>query len=87
MSSFVENIVQHYHTAMEAGDPRTTVWLFMSTPWSALGLVCLYLTVVMVGPQVMKKREAFQINKLLVVFNLGLVLLSLYMFFEVGEVI
>ena len=82
MSSLVENIVQHYHTAMEAGDPRTADWLFISTPWSALGLVCLYLMVVMVGPQVMKSREAFKINKLLVAFNFGLVLLSLYMFLE-----
>jgi hypothetical protein len=39
--------------------------------------------VVMVGPQVMKKREAFQINRLLLLYNFGLVLLSLYMFFEV----
>ena len=64
-------------------DSRTADWLFVSTPWSTLALVSLYLLIVMLGPQVMKKREAFQINRLLVVYNFGLVLLSLYMFSEV----
>jgi hypothetical protein len=57
----------------------------MPTPWAALGLVSLYLLIIMVGPKLMKKREAFRINQLLLVYNFGLILLSLYMFFEVGH--
>jgi elongation of very long chain fatty acids protein 4 len=55
----------------------------MSTPWSALGLVCLYVLIVILGPQIMKNREAFNIKWLLVVYNFVLVMLCLYMLCEV----
>ena len=56
----------------------------MSTPRPVLGLVSLYLVIVIFGPRLMMNREAFHINWLLVVYNFGLVLLSFYMFSEVG---
>ena len=65
-------------------DPRTTDWPLMSTPWPVLGLVSLYLVIVIFGPRLMMNREAFHINSLLMVYNFGLVLLSFYMFSEVG---
>ncbi|XP_028407151.1 elongation of very long chain fatty acids protein 4-like [Dendronephthya gigantea] len=78
----MERIVDHYHTAMELGDPRTANWPFMSTPWSTLLLVFLYVMIVSLGPRVMKSREAFDLKAILVIYNFGLVILSTYMLYE-----
>lgn len=82
MATLVEEIVDNYRQAMEAGDPRTATWPFMSTPWSTLGLVFLYVMIVIIGPRIMKNRDAFDIKWFLVLYNFGLVLLSLYMLCE-----
>ena len=67
-------------------DPRTTNWPLMSTPWSTLGLISLYIATVTISPRVMKNREAFNLKWLLVVYNFVLVILSLYMLCEVRVV-
>ncbi len=41
---------------------------------------------VIVGPRIMKNREAFNLKLVLVVYNLGLVILSIYMLCEVRTV-
>ena len=86
MATVVKKVVDHYYKAMEAGDPRTADWPFMSTPWSTLGLVTLYVITVILGPRIMKDKEAFNLKWFLVLYNLGLVALSIYMLSEVGIV-
>ena len=58
----------------------------MSTPWSTLGLISLYIATVTISPRVMKNREAFNLKWLLLVYNFVLVILSLYMLCEVRVV-
>ena len=58
-------------------------WLLMRTPFPTAGLFFLYLIVVWIGPAFMRNKRPLQIKWLLVVYNLGLVGLSFYMFYEV----
>ena len=55
----------------------------MSTPWPTLGLVFLYVMLVTIGPKIMKNREPFGLKWILVVYNFGVVILSVYMLCEV----
>ncbi|XP_065174109.1 very long chain fatty acid elongase 4-like [Atheta coriaria] len=51
-------------------DERVENWFLMSSPWPTVGLMCLYLYIILdYGPKFMKNRQAFCIDKLLVVYN------------------
>ena len=65
-------------------DPRVDDWLLMRTPFPTAILFFLYLIVVWIGPAFMRDKRPFQIKWLLVIYNLGLVGLSFYMFYEVS---
>lgn len=82
MSVYLQNVVEYYHLSMESGDPRTSSWLFMSTPWPTIGIVFVYILVVVFGPKLMNSRQSFDLRGILIVYNCGLVLLSLYMLIE-----
>ena len=56
----------------------------MDSPFVTYGLVLMYLVIVWVGPRIMKNREAFDLKPVLMVYNGALVVLSAYMFWEVG---
>ena len=55
----------------------------MKTPIPIASIFVLYLFVVWLGPIYMKNKPALHIKWLMVLYNLGLVALSLYMFYEV----
>jgi len=65
-------------------DPRTRYWLLVeNSPWPIWTLTFLYILFVFVGPRFMKHRQPLDLKWFLVVYNLGLVGLSVYMFVEV----
>ena len=65
-------------------DPRTRYWLLVeNTPLPMWTLTFLYILFVFVGPRFMKHRQPLDLKWFLVVYNLGLVGLSVYMFVEV----
>ena len=57
----------------------------MDSPVPMLVLVILYLIVVRYGPRIMESRQPIEMKTVMVIYNLGLVLLSLYMSLEVRE--
>lgn len=64
-------------------DPRTKNWFLVEdSPWPVWILTALYLVIVIVGPHLMRNRPAFDLKWFMVIYNLGLVALSLYMFLE-----
>ena len=65
-------------------DKRTSNWALMSSPWPVLCLVMFYILAVVLGPRLMKTRDAFNIKRILIIYNLFLVILSVYMMYEVG---
>jgi len=65
-------------------DPRSTAWPFFDGgPWSTLAIIAAYLYFVKVlGPEMMKGRAAYDFKRLIFAYNIGMVILSLWMFIE-----
>ena len=56
----------------------------MDSPIPSITICVLYVILVIIGSHIMKKRkEPFQINTILVVYNFAMVALSGYLFYEV----
>ncbi|CAF0733001.1 unnamed protein product [Didymodactylos carnosus] len=74
-----------YRYALTQADPRTQSWfLLWNDPSSIIFLTICYLLFVTVGPRIMRKREPIRVpSSLLIAYNLGLVILSLYMLEEI----
>uniref|UniRef100_A0A182N3Y3 Elongation of very long chain fatty acids protein n=1 Tax=Anopheles dirus TaxID=7168 RepID=A0A182N3Y3_9DIPT len=67
-------------------DPRAKHLPFMDNPLPTLGMVLTYLVwVLIIGPTYMRDRKPMQLTNTLFYYNLGQVLLSAYMFYEVDR--
>ncbi|XP_060593274.1 elongation of very long chain fatty acids protein 2-like [Ruditapes philippinarum] len=82
-------IISHYLDEIEDavtkyGDPRTRYWfMFFGNPIPVWLLTIAYLVfVVYAGPKFMKNRKPYSLQTFMVVYNLGLVIMSIYMFAE-----
>ncbi|XP_023935611.2 elongation of very long chain fatty acids protein 7 [Bicyclus anynana] len=82
-SNWTTIIKKYWMLAERVSDPRVQGWFLFDTPLVTLVMVIIYLGFVMVaGPQWMANRKPFRIKNVLVGYNAGQVLLSLYMFYE-----
>jgi hypothetical protein len=62
-------------------------WFLMGSPASVLFIVTSYLYFVLIlGPKLMAPRKPFNLQLVLVVYNVAVVLLSLYIFLLVSNV-
>jgi len=68
-------------------DPRVKDWLWMQSPIPTVLLCALYLLCVAVGPRVMKNREPFDLRRVLILYNFGLVALSGYIVYQVRVIV
>lgn len=66
-------------------DTRVKGWFLLDNYIPTFVCSIIYLLIVWLGPKYMKNRQPFFCRGILVVYNLGLTLLSLYMFYEVGQ--
>ncbi|GFO20944.1 elongation of very long chain fatty acids protein [Plakobranchus ocellatus] len=71
-----------YEHIMSKRDTRVDQWMFMSSPFPTILVVLVYLISVTQGPKWMANFKPLNLKNLLVVYNFGLVLLSVYMVFE-----
>ncbi|XP_068898148.1 very long chain fatty acid elongase AAEL008004-like isoform X1 [Tenebrio molitor] len=82
--SNVNNLFDAYGE-MSFADPRVAQWYMMSSPTLTIIIVLLYIYFVkFLGPHLMKNRKPFQLKKAILVYNLLQVLLSTYIFYEIG---
>lgn len=64
-------------------DPRTDSWFLVHSPLAVTLLLAIYILLVVAGPRLMSSREPLSLAAPLAAYNLGLVVLSGYMFYEV----
>merc|ERR1712001_12854 len=65
----------------ELRDKRVDTWLLMSSPWPTLGLCVLYYYLVrFAGPAFMKGRPAYDVQKLMFLYNFLQTLFSAWIF-------
>jgi hypothetical protein len=66
-------------------DPRTNTWPLVAKPYQGLALLGLYLMFVLKwGPDWMKNRRPFQLDKLLIVYNAIQIVCCFYIFANVS---
>lgn len=84
MAGLVKMALDRYVTIVDKiSDPRTTDWPLMQSPVPTVIMVVVYLYVILfVGPRIMANRKPFKLKEVLVFYNGGQVLLSLYMLYE-----
>jgi len=74
---------QKYDEVMASSDPRVAHLPLMSNPtWNTISVLVYLYIVFYGGPEFMKNRKPFEFRKILFVYNMALVLLSGYMFYE-----
>ncbi|KAL5502234.1 hypothetical protein EMCRGX_G008975 [Ephydatia muelleri] len=73
---------ERYYQSLQNSDPRTKDWFLMQSPWPMLALFAGYLVMCAVGPRLMRNRKPFELNLVMIVYNLVMVGLSLHMFME-----
>lgn len=65
-------------------DPRTKGWLLMSNPIPQIIIIAFYIYfVISLGPKIMENRKPFDLKRVLIVYNIFVVALSVYMCYEV----
>nr|XP_020671317.1 elongation of very long chain fatty acids protein 4-like [Pogona vitticeps] len=77
-----KNTQEFYYWAIENGDPRTDPWPLVYSPVPVILIFILYLIIVAVGPRIMQQRKPLRLKGFLAIYNLSVVLLSVYMFYE-----
>ena len=80
-------LFQYFNTAYVCkhfADPRVENWLMMQSYVPTLCVVGVYLIVATVGPRIMANRKPINVQLPMQIYNLCLVLLSVYMFHEVS---
>lgn len=66
-------------------DSRTENWFLMSSPLPQTIIIAAYIYfVTSLGPRIMENRKAFDLKGVLIVYNFGVVALSIYMIYEVS---
>lgn len=65
-------------------DPRTTNWFMMESPLPTTIICIIYLIIVLNGKRIMKDREPFKLNNVLIVYNFLMVITSAYLTYEVN---
>nr|XP_060471740.1 elongation of very long chain fatty acids protein 5 isoform X3 [Panthera onca] len=85
--SFITLSVHHSADLVHKYNTRVKGWFLLDNYIPTFICSVIYLLIVWLGPKYMKNRQPFSCRGILVVYNLGLTLLSLYMFCEIIRVL
>ncbi|XP_076278021.1 very long chain fatty acid elongase 7 [Lasioglossum baleicum] len=67
----------------ELSDPRTMDFWLIGNPWGTLGIVALYLYFVReLGPNLMAKREPFNLHRIMQIYNVIQIVLCSYLLYK-----
>lgn len=78
--------ITFYDWMMSKSDPRTSSWALLGSPFPILTIIAFYVYFVKVlGPAWMKNKKPFQIEKIIIFYNVAQVVLSAFFFFYGGS--
>ena len=80
MDSFVIEVKEYHDWLDSISDPRTKEWFLVSSIVSPISACLLYIFFVVVGPQLMERRQAFELKIPMALYNFGTTALNLYCF-------
>jgi len=84
MASIIKAVEDYYDWTLTLVDPRSKGWFLVDSPKPTFWLIVTYLTIVWLGPKIMKNRKPFKLNGLLVPYNLAMAVLNFYIFYRLG---
>ncbi|XP_072758487.1 very long chain fatty acid elongase AAEL008004 [Anoplolepis gracilipes] len=81
MAGFIRHVVSNYNEVLNnIKDPIVDTWPLMGSPGPILCIVGTYLIFVLkVGPKMMEKRPAFQLNTVMILYNAVQVFFSIWL--------
>ncbi|XP_077034544.1 very long chain fatty acid elongase 4-like isoform X1 [Agelaius phoeniceus] len=82
MASTWQKTQEFYNWILESGDLRTDPWPLVYSPLPVILVFTSYLFIVALGPSCMRQRQRLELRALLLAYNLAMVALSSYMFYE-----
>ncbi|XP_041316272.1 elongation of very long chain fatty acids protein 4-like isoform X2 [Pyrgilauda ruficollis] len=82
MASTWQKAQEFYNWILESGDPRTDPWPLVYSPLPVTLVFISYLFMVALGPSCMRQRWQLELRAPLLIYNLAMVALSSYMFYE-----
>uniref|UniRef100_A0A8D2CPL7 Elongation of very long chain fatty acids protein n=1 Tax=Sciurus vulgaris TaxID=55149 RepID=A0A8D2CPL7_SCIVU len=82
MEHFDASLSTYFKALLGPRDTRVKGWFLLDNYIPTFVCSVIYLLIVWLGPKYMKNKQPFSCRGILVVYNLGLTLLSLYMFCE-----
>ncbi|XP_070274510.1 very long chain fatty acid elongase 5 isoform X2 [Myotis yumanensis] len=82
MEHFDASLSTYFKALLGPRDTRVKGWFLLDNYIPTFICSTIYLLIVWLGPKYMKNRQPLTCRRILVVYNLGLTLLSLYMFCE-----
>ncbi|XP_070442336.1 very long chain fatty acid elongase 5 isoform X5 [Equus przewalskii] len=82
MENFDASLSPYFRALLGPRDTRVKGWFLLDNYIPTFICTAIYLLVVWLGPKYMRTRQPFSCRGILVVYNLGLTLLSLFMFYE-----
>ncbi|EDL26358.1 ELOVL family member 5, elongation of long chain fatty acids (yeast), isoform CRA_b [Mus musculus] len=85
MEHFDASLSTYFKAFLGPRDTRVKGWFLLDNYIPTFVCSVIYLLIVWLGPKYMKNRQPFSCRGILQLYNLGLTLLSLYMFYEVGQ--
>ncbi|XP_064276610.1 very long chain fatty acid elongase 4-like [Passer domesticus] len=82
MASTWQKAQEFYNWILESGDPRTDPWPLVYSPLPVTLVFISYLFMVALGPSCMRQWWRLELRAPLLIYNLAMVALSSYMFYE-----
>ncbi|XP_061844792.1 elongation of very long chain fatty acids protein 4-like [Colius striatus] len=82
IASIWQKTQEFYNWVLESGDPRTDSWPLVHSPLPVTLLFASYLFTVALGPIYMRQQKPLKLRGLLIAYNLAMMALSSYMFYE-----
>ncbi|KAM9726228.1 very long chain fatty acid elongase 5 isoform 1-T2 [Menidia menidia] len=87
METFNNNLNRFFESWMGPRDKRVEKMVLLENYPPTFALTVMYLLIVWIGPKYMKNRQPYSCRGLMVLYNLGLTLLSFYMFYELVNIV
>ncbi|GFO18908.1 elongation of very long chain fatty acids protein [Plakobranchus ocellatus] len=82
MESLVFQALDGYQSILDNADPRVQNWFMMQSAVPSFVICLAYFIFVWVSPALMKNRKPMELRRILMVYNLAMVALSSYTFYE-----
>lgn len=68
-------------------DPRTKNYFMISTPWPCIALLGFYVYFIYdLGPRFMARRQPFQLNRILQIYDFSQIIINAYIFYRVSYI-